>query len=173
MASLCPACQHKGIIPALVSGQATRHCLSCGGYIVKYKSLGKIWVDKERFWPTFTRSVEKRTGRCHFCNGNLEYGDQNCPSCGYNLPLSCGTHGERMISTTLAGLKVDFCPLCRDVWLDGDEMAELASINNWSVWNGTGTPPPEAEKVLKSFNRMSKVEEVMNAILSPFEGLFR
>lgn len=160
-------------MPAAVALESAWHCTQCGGYVLHFKNVKKTWADPDRFWPGFEKTVERNSGRCHFCSANVMMGQAACPSCGYHFPIVNPRFGEPMLPNTLGRVQLDYCPRTGDIWLDGDELVELSALNNWQVWDGTGTPPPEVAHLVKRYGFMSSVEGVINAILAPIQGLFR
>jgi len=173
MGSPCPGCRHDALVPAVVGGQPAYRCMNCSGYQFNFKHLKKIWSDPERFLPGFTKMVDRNTGRCHFCGANVSMANESCQSCGYHFSIIHPRFGEPMLPATLGSIKLDYCPRSRDLWLDADELVELASLNNWSIWDGTGTPPPEAEKAIKRHGFVNSVGDVLDAIVAPIANLFR
>lgn len=167
----CPTCRQDSMVQAALGNAPILRCMSCDGYLVNYKILSQQWENKQRFWPTFSKMIQSDQGRCHFCGHDMEAGQTACPKCKYHLSLECPSHGL-MLGATIGKLQVDYCPHCRDVWMDAGELVELAVMNHWQIWDGTGTPPEGAAKALKRQGTMGAVNNFVEAIMSPLNKLF-
>ena len=170
---MCPACLQKTLIPAMVGSKSALRCQRCGGFLLDYKTLVKIWDPNDQFWTGFTKYVQNYSGRCHYCGGVVQRYQKQCTHCSYNLAIICQRHDRPMLGASIGPLKVDYCTECRDVWFDAHELAEVAVRNNWIVWDGMGPPPPGAEALVARSRRMGTFSEIVDAVLAPLNNLFR
>lgn len=62
---------------------------------------------------------------CHSCRTPLPRTQSVCEVCGWEVELDCPTCDGPLRVAEQDGMQLDFCPRCRGVWFDHDELTGI------------------------------------------------
>lgn len=66
--------------------------------------------------------------QCHQCSARMDRNTDHCPQCNWHNILDCPVCDKPMTTSTVKGIKLDYCKDCKGVWFDNIELA--------AIWNG-------------------------------------
>lgn len=102
------------------------HCARCGGVWFGPGDVQRLRrEDSTEVWKRIVAREGVHRMQCHSCRAPLPRTDPKCGVCGWKVELDCPTCERPLRISEQAGMRLDFCPHCRGVWFDHDELAGI------------------------------------------------
>lgn len=102
------------------------HCARCGGVWFEAGEVQRLRrVDASELWKRIVRREGVHTSICHSCRAPLSRSDEKCGVCDWRVELDCPVCERPMKISAQGDMRLDFCPHCRGVWFDHDELAGI------------------------------------------------
>ncbi len=128
----CPVCLGATMVKlqfVSTPGLQLDHCRRCGG----------IWFDAgevpllrrcrpQALWRQVVLRDDAYHMTCHSCLGRMPRNADACPACSWMNILDCPVCLKPLRPLAYQGLKLDTCQVCKGVWFDQIELAELWNL---------------------------------------------
>lgn len=106
------------------------HCKRCGGMWFDHQEVNLLrQMPASLLKEKVAFQHEEFMMACHSCHQLMPRSAYKCPHCKHHNLLDCPICKKQMHHKVHGGLNLDVCSLCKGVWFDNRELAQLWSIS--------------------------------------------